>query len=137
MIRCAICGSGPKGCVAVTRVAAGCSPMWIWSHWFLRNTRFGRFGSGQTRCLVEMSGDFDALYARTGRLPPSWRGTGHFLGNYIAKCRSAEDQFSEPDPVAKDVKEFLNTVWETHKKFTGVQLSNCTSQNWNGPEWVH
>ena len=35
-------------------------------------------------------------------------------------------QFSEPDPVAKDVKEFLNTVWETHKKFTGVQLSNAT-----------
>ena len=35
-------------------------------------------------------------------------------------------QFREPDAVTGDVEEFLGAVWKTHKKFTGVQLSNAT-----------
>jgi len=32
----------------------------------------------------------------------------------------------EPAPPGNDVEEFLKSVWETHKQFSGVQLSNAT-----------
>ena len=35
-------------------------------------------------------------------------------------------QFREPDPIGGEVKRFLDDVWETHKTFSGVQLSNTT-----------
>ena len=35
-------------------------------------------------------------------------------------------EFKEPETVPEEVGKFLNSVWTTHKKFTGVQLSNAT-----------
>lgn len=31
-----------------------------------------------------------------------------------------------PDPPPKDVSDFLNAIWDSHKTLTGVQLSNAT-----------
>ena len=43
-------------------------------------------------------------------------------------------EFREPDPVPNDVQEFLERTWETHKKFTGIQLSNATHAQ--GEPWA-
>ena len=42
--------------------------------------------------------------------------------------------FREPDAVLNDIADFLNIIWETHKKFTGIQLSNATHAR--GEPWA-
>ena len=34
--------------------------------------------------------------------------------------------FKEPRPTDEKVRQFIASVWESHKKFSGVQLSNAT-----------
>lgn len=42
-------------------------------------------------------------------------------------------RFREPEPVKEDVEAFLREVWDTHKDFSGVQLSNATHAH--GEPW--
>lgn len=43
-------------------------------------------------------------------------------------------QFKEPPSVSQDVESFLRSVWDAHKKYTGVQLSNATHAD--GEPWT-
>lgn len=46
----------------------------------------------------------------------------------ISEFASVGDGFSfvAPDGVAEDLKPFIRSVWDTHKNYTGIQLSNAT-----------
>jgi uncharacterized phage-associated protein len=37
-----------------------------------------------------------------------------------------EGRFEEPEVVDEELKKFLDAIWEVHKNYTGVQLSNAT-----------
>jgi uncharacterized phage-associated protein len=39
-----------------------------------------------------------------------------------------------PDPVNEEIMEYLKKLWETHKRFTGIQLSNATHAS--GEPWT-
>ena len=43
-------------------------------------------------------------------------------------------QFRTPDGVFDDLKPFIRSVWDTHKQFSGIQLSNSTHAD--GEPWT-